>query len=163
MDRLWKRLASLAAAAICVAALLDLSFTVWIEQLTPEELRVGSIRIVWLNFGLEVVIIGLCLFMGITFIKRDRRRRAEDARINHLADVALLFGGLAHEIRNHLHALQSRIGLFRKTLATNDAALARMEKLDEIADGMEELLNNFLAFARAMSWSRSTSRRSCVK
>jgi signal transduction histidine kinase len=50
-----------------------------------------------------------------------------------------------------LHALQSRVGLLRKSLADNESALQRIERLDEIADGMEQLLTNFLTLARPAS------------
>jgi signal transduction histidine kinase len=62
--------------------------------------------------------------------------------------MALLSGGLAHEIRNHLHALQSRIGLLRKNTRDDQALTDRVEKLDEIVQAMEQIVNDFLTFAR---------------
>jgi signal transduction histidine kinase len=103
---------------------------------------------VWLNFALELTLLAGAIVLAARFLRSDREHRAGQARTEHLGAVALLASGLAHEVRNHLHALQSRIGLLRKTLAGNQLALDRIERLDEIADGMEQLVTNFLTLAR---------------
>jgi signal transduction histidine kinase len=77
-----------------------------------------------------------------TRIERDRRR------LEHLADVALLAGGLAHEIRNHLNALGTHISLLRKTAGSQDGKLLeRVEKLEQAATALDELVSDFLTLA----------------
>jgi len=133
---------------IIVLGAAGLGGTLWLSATPDDRLRSSAIAFVWSNFSLQVLLLLITLIMAVRFLKADRKLRAQRARDDHLAEVALLAGGLAHEIRNHLHALQSRVGLLRKSLAGNDVALRRLEKLDEIADGMEQFLNNFLTLAR---------------
>lgn len=122
--------------------------SLWIIATSPERVRFSALTFVWTSFALQVLLLLIAFILTVRFLNADRERRAKRAREDHLTEVALLAGGLAHEIRNHLHALQSRVGLLRKSLTDNDVALKRLEKLDEIADGMEQLLSNFLTLAR---------------
>jgi signal transduction histidine kinase len=142
------RLAWLTILGISILAVAGIAWTLWITRAPTEYLRAAAVSVVWLNFGLQMLLLALAVVVAARFLSRDRKRRAEQARTEHLAEVALLAGGLAHEVRNHLHALQSRVGLLRKSLSGNEAALRRIERLDEITDGMEQLVTNFLTLAR---------------
>jgi signal transduction histidine kinase len=151
MHQLFGRVVWLLLVAIGILVATGIGGTLWLNAVSAEALHFSAISLVWLTFAVQLLLLATALFLATRFLKADRKGRAELARTEHLAEVALLAGGLAHEVRNHLHALQSRAGLLRKSLAGNEAALRRIEKLDEIADGMEQLLNNFLTFARPAS------------
>jgi signal transduction histidine kinase len=151
MQEFMRRLAWLTTLGIVVLAIAGMGWTYWMRAVPTEQLLATAVGTVWLNFALQLTLIGIALALAFRFLTTDRKRRAEQARSEHLAEIALLASGLAHEVRNHLHALQSRVGLLRKSLAGNESALQRIERLDEIADGMEQLLTNFLTLARPAS------------
>jgi signal transduction histidine kinase len=151
MQEFMRRLAWLTTLGIIVLAIAGIGWTYWMSAVRTEQLLATAVGTVWLNFALQLTLIGIALALAFRFLTTDRKRRAEQARSEHLAEIALLASGLAHEVRNHLHALQSRVGLLRKSLAGNESALQRIERLDEIADGMEQLLTNFLTLARPAS------------
>jgi signal transduction histidine kinase len=142
------RLAWLTVLGITILAIAGVAWTLWVTSAPIESLRVLAVSVVWLNFALQLLLLAFAVAIAVRFLKSDRKRRAEQARSEHFAEVALLAGGLAHEVRNHLHALQSRVGLLRKSLANNEPTLRRIERVDEIADGMEQLVTNFLTLAR---------------
>jgi signal transduction histidine kinase len=151
MQQIMRRLAWLTTLGIVILAIAGIGTTFWMTAVPREQLLATAVGTVWLNFALQLALIGIALFLAFHFLTADRKRRAEQARNEHLAEIALLASGLAHEVRNHLHALQSRVGLLRKSFAGNESALQRIERLDEIADGMEQLLANFLTLARPAS------------
>jgi signal transduction histidine kinase len=113
-----------------------------------DTLRLRASSVIWLNVIVQFALLAVALPIAARLLRSDRRRRAAEARMQHLAELALLSGGLAHEIRNHLHALQSRIGLLRKNTRDDQALTDRVEKLHEIVQAMEQIVNDFLTFAR---------------
>jgi signal transduction histidine kinase len=119
-----------------------------VHSASPETLRFRASSLIWLNVIVQASVVAVAISIGIRLWRSDRRRQAAEARTQHLAELALLSGGLAHEIRNHLHALQSRIGLLRKNTRDDQALTDRVEKLDEIVQAMEQIVNDFLTFAR---------------
>lgn len=134
----------------CVAVLTAAGVTTWVAVRTTsaELLYNRASSIVWLNLALQIALLAITAYIAGRMFRSDRRRRATEARTWHLAEMALLSGGLAHEIRNHLHALQSRIALLRKSTQDDQSLTARVEKLDEIVQGMEQIVSDFLTFAR---------------
>jgi signal transduction histidine kinase len=135
----------LVVAVLATAAILS---TVCLIAASTATLRTIAIAIVWSCFAVQLVLLAVAVRMAMRIVQGDRRRHAAEGRTQHLAEIALMSGGLAHEVRNQLHALQTRVSLLRKALAGNESALARVDKLDEIADGMEQLLTDFLTLAR---------------
>jgi two-component system sensor histidine kinase AtoS len=79
-----------------------------------------------------------------------RRRDRKQAQAEHLAQLGLLAGGLAHEIRNTLNAMHSQIALLRKHLGTEDGSPAaeRVRQIERAVVELEELVNDLLAVAR---------------
>jgi signal transduction histidine kinase len=97
--------------------------------------------------------VGICLLLfaavaGCFWLtSRARHRDREQARVQHLAEVGLLAGGLAHEIRNTLNAMHSQIGLLRKQLPPGFDC-QRTGQLEGAVVELDQLLSDFLAFAR---------------
>lgn len=146
-----RRLAWFTTLGMVLLTIAGVGSTFWMTAVPAERLLATAVGLVWLNIALQATLVGIGLALVFRFLRADRKRHAEQARTEHLAEIALLASGLAHEVRNHLHALQSRVGLLRKSFVGNEAALQRIERLDEIADGMEQLLTNFLTLARPAS------------
>ncbi|TWU27630.1 Nitrogen regulation protein NR(II) [Bythopirellula polymerisocia] len=139
---------ALLTAALAVVLLSRIVSTLWIFRALPEEIARSVIPGLWYNFFFELMV-----FVGISLalrwlIGRDRKDRSEKARLDHLAEVATMSGGFAHEARNLLHALQTRIELLRKSAADDAKSLERVNKLDELAMDMEQLFTDFLSLAR---------------
>lgn len=136
--------------SLCATVLAAAGVITWLvaRASSAETLQYHASNVIWLNVALQIVLLIAAGYIASRLLRSDRQRRATAARTQHLAELALLSGGLAHEIRNHLHALQSRIGLLRKSTRSDEALTARVEKLDEIVQAMERILNDFLTFAR---------------
>src|SRR5689334_18613291 len=67
---------------------------------SPETLRFRASSLIWLNVIVQASVLAVAASVAIRLWGRDRGRRAAEARTQHLAELALLSGGLAHEIRN---------------------------------------------------------------
>jgi signal transduction histidine kinase len=81
---------------------------------------------------------------------RDSERRARQAE--HLAYVGTLTGGLAHEIRNPLSTLTLNLQLLREDLdrpgaQTDPRTLPRLDRLEEEARRLQQILDDFLKLA----------------
>jgi signal transduction histidine kinase len=135
---------------LCLAVFAGAGGISWgmVRAASSDTLRFRASSVIWLNVIVQVALLAVALSIAARLLRSDRRRRAAEARTQHLAELALLSGGLAHEIRNHLHALQSRIGLLRKNTRDDQPLTDRVEKLDEIVQAMEQIVNDFLTFAR---------------
>jgi len=77
-----------------------------------------------------------------------------DRLIKQYAEIAQLAGGLAHEIKNPLSTIRLNIELLVEDLAEGDSpqnkrALRKAEIVQRECVRLEELLNDFLNFARA--------------
>ena len=74
--------------------------------------------------------------------------------LDQYAEIAQLAGGLAHEIKNPLSTIRLNVGLLAEDLAEGDSpqdrrALKKIEIVQRECLRLEELLNDFLNFARA--------------
>jgi signal transduction histidine kinase len=81
---------------------------------------------------------------------RRSQRRAREAE--HLAYVGTLTGGLAHEIRNPLSTLTLNLELLREDLErpgnhTDPRALRKLDTLQQEAQRLQQILDDFLRFA----------------
>jgi signal transduction histidine kinase len=138
-------------AGVALAAFLALRITVttWAYDRVPADTRAGLMASWLLDTALTATLViataaGCCWLTG-----RVRRREREQARVDHLAEVGLLAGGLAHEIRNTLNAMHSQIALLRKQLPPEAGpACHRIAQLERAVAELEELVGEFLAFAR---------------
>lgn len=95
--------------------------------------------IVWLAAG------GVIVWLARRAAKVESDRR----RLEHLAQVALLTGGLAHEVRNHLNAFGANLSLLRQSAGQSNGELPkRIEKLEHTATALDELMDDFLTLTR---------------
>lgn len=74
--------------------------------------------------------------------------------LEQYTEIALLAGGLAHEIKNPLSTIRLNLELLAEDLDSWDApqgrrALKKLETMQRECGRLEEFLNNFLLFARA--------------
>jgi len=142
-------LAILAGAVVGVLFLLRVSITSWACKVAPADARTEllapwALDTIGTTLLLVAAVVGCCWLTG-----RARHREREQARVEHLAEVGLLAGGLAHEIRNTLNAMHSQIGLLRKQLAAGAGpACQRTGQLERAVAELEQLVNDFLTFAR---------------
>lgn len=75
---------------------------------------------------------------------------------DHLAELATLAGGLAHEIRNPLSVFSLNLDLLIEDFANPETprdrrALQRLQLLEKECGNLERILNDFLQFVRAGS------------
>jgi signal transduction histidine kinase len=104
----------------------------------------------WLLDTIGTAVLLLATAAGCVWLtRRAHRQQHERAHGEHLAQIGLLAGGLAHEIRNTLNAMYSQIALLRKHLSSVDGpACHRIDQIERAVIDLEELVGTFLAFAR---------------
>lgn len=69
-------------------------------------------------------------------------------RHEKLASLGVLAAGVAHEIRNPLTAIKTRVFLLQKKLAPNSTAYEDASLIDREIDRLERIVRDFLLFAR---------------
>jgi signal transduction histidine kinase len=111
-------------------------------------------RLAWLELGLEAAVIASGAAVAWRVVWRERLEERNRVRWGHLAEVGELASGFAHEMRNYLNATRTHVALLRKT-ATSDVegcqkCEQRIQRLDETTESLEELLADFLTFARPL-------------
>jgi two-component system sensor histidine kinase AtoS len=142
-------LAIFAGAVVAAFCLLRVSITSWACNLAAADTRTElltpwALDTIGTALLLVAAVAGCCWLTG-----RARRQEREQTRVEHLAEVGLLAGGLAHEIRNTLNAMHSQIGLLRKQLAAGAGpACQRTGQLERAVAELEQLVSDFLTFAR---------------
>jgi signal transduction histidine kinase len=85
--------------------------------------------------------------------KKRLAREAAEERASRLAFVGTLASGLAHEIRSPLSSIKLNLDLLREKLsdvgdAQRDEFDSRLRLIAREVDGLQELLTEFLSFAR---------------
>ena len=141
-------LIALISTAFVVVLASRVGSTYWASQDVTEEVAGRLTRALWFNFLAELAVM-TGVFFGVKWlVSRDRRDRFDQARREHFAEVAAMSGGFAHEARNLLNALQTRIELLRKNLGDNPKAAERVDFIEELATEMEQLFTDFLTLAR---------------
>jgi signal transduction histidine kinase len=145
----WRPLALPAGAALAAFLTLRFSVAAWVWNRAPADTRAG----LWVPWVLDTALTALLLIVTVAgccwLTSRVRRREREQTRGEHLAEVGLLAGGLAHEIRNTLNAMHSQIALLRKQLPPQAGpACERTAQLERAVVELEQLVSDFLAFAR---------------
>ncbi len=143
-------LALFAGAVVATFLLLRVCLTSWACNLAAADTRTElltpwALDTIGTALLLVAAVAGCCWLTG-----RVRRQEREQARVEHLAEVGLLAGGLAHEIRNTLNAMHSQIGLLRKQLAAEAGPVCcqRTGQLERAVAELEQLVSDFLTFAR---------------
>jgi len=84
---------------------------------------------------------------------QEAERESRDERASRLAYIGTLASGLAHEIRSPLNAMKLNLALLREMAPGIEEAkrpefTARLKIVENETDGLQELLTEFLAFAR---------------
>jgi hypothetical protein len=133
-----RSLALLTGAALAAFLLLRGGVTALACHLAPADAGAAWLPIWALDTALTaLVLLGSVAGCG-WLTARARRRDREQARVEHLAEVGLLAGGLAHEVRNTLNAMHSQIALLRKQLPPGAGADAA-RRADQIERAVAEL------------------------
>ncbi|MBI3463794.1 MAG: hypothetical protein HY000_12170 [Planctomycetes bacterium] len=88
--------------------------------------------------------------VSMRLVARASRQDRDIAKRGHLVEVGLLARGLAHEVRNSLNAIRTRIALLRKlpSGASGEVISERINALEQPVAELDELVREFLAFAR---------------
>lgn len=123
----------------------------WVSSGMQAPERQQFLHFLWLETTLDLAVWiaagGVIAWVVLRAEKMERDRR----RLEHLANMALLSGGLAHEIRNHLNALGTYISLLRKAAGQeNSELLQRITKLEQATTALDELVNDFLTLTRPL-------------
>lgn len=85
--------------------------------------------------------------------KKQLEREARNEKATRLAYIGTLASGLAHEIRSPLSAMKLNLDLLREDMNAVEAARrgdfeTRLMLISREVDGLQELLTEFLAFAK---------------
>lgn len=120
----------------------------------PEPQSPQFARIAWIELALEAVAIALGAAAAWRILGRGREEERKRARRDHLAEVGTLASGLAHEMRNYLNAVRTHVALLHKAAQADGGGCGtcqrRIQRLEATTRGLEELLNDFLTFARPL-------------
>src|SRR5438128_2477105 len=98
------------------------------------------------------------LFPGVSMAasaknRKQLEREARQEQAGRLAYIGTLASGLAHEIRSPLSAMRLNLDLLREDLAAVQESkradfAARLDLILREVDGLQELLTEFLSFAK---------------
>ncbi len=138
-----------AGAALAALFILRALVTFLLQRHMPEGSFSASLPL-WLLDTIGTALLLVATTAGCYWLtSRARRRQQEQAHGENLAQMGLLAGGLAHEIRNTLNAMHSQIALLRKYLPPEASpACQRIIPIERAVLDLEELVSEFLAFAR---------------
>jgi signal transduction histidine kinase len=134
-----------------------------VHLLVPESrleervtrLRRSLITNVFIGAGLSLLVLVVGFLYVLRMLHRTRQLEAEAQMADRLAYVGTLAGGLAHEIRNPLNAMNMNVQMLQEELedAPEDSERAR-EYIDLLEINrreimrLERLVSDFLAYAR---------------
>lgn len=136
---------AIVAGAILLLVVIRVAVAVW----AAPGVRLRLSHYLWIETAADIVV-WLAAVAAISWLAR-RAAEVESGRrrLEHLAHVAVLAGGLAHEVRNHLNALGAYISLLRKSAPSADGELVQgIEKLERVSTALDELLTDFLTLTR---------------
>ena len=136
-----------------VFLLIRLFLMFWAWSTAPESMH-PFLEQYWLLGGiLSIVPFVLAAGGAVWLLRKIRRQERSQARIEGLAEIGLLAGGLAHEIRNPLNVIQTHLSLLRRRVAQNDekAIHHKINQLERATQMLSELLTDFLSYARPPS------------
>jgi len=144
-----KRPLAIIAGAILLLVVIRIAVAIWATPGGPPGAGLRLAHYLWIETAADIVIwlaaVGAIAWLARRAAEVDSDRR----RLEHLAHVALLAGGLAHEVRNHLNALGAYISLLRKSAPSEDGELGQgIEKLEHVSTALDELLTDFLTLTR---------------
>lgn len=111
-------------------------------------------RLAWVEMAIEAAVVACGAVAAWWVVRREREQEHKRLRRDHLAEVGALASGLAHEMRNYLNAMRTHVALLRKTAGSDAQGCQKCEqrihRLEETTGSLEELLADFLTFARPL-------------
>jgi len=144
-----KRPLAIVAGAVTLLVVIRIAVAFWAWPSGAPGERLQLFRYLWIETIADITIWLAAAGAIAWFARRAAEVESDRRRLEHLAHVAMLAGGLAHEVRNHLNALGAYISLLRKAAPSADGELVQgIEKLEHVSTGLDELLTDFLTFAR---------------
>lgn len=147
-DTFRRTLVLIGSASLAVLLASQAAFTGWAWRQAPD-FRDNLLWITLVNTGVFAVVLVASLVALGQVRTSARLQDQERNRLTHLAELAIMAGGLAHEIRNTLNAMHGQIALLRKDAAQDDSRTAkRVAAIESAVVELEELVGLFLAFAR---------------
>ena len=132
--------------AIVLSIFLARSIVVPIQKLSraAEQIKSGAFGAQVKEYGTDEV--GT---LAETFNEMSLAIQARDQQVSHLADeLRLLSAGLAHEVRNPLNGMQIFLGLLKRKITADPKAHQLLEQIDAEVRSLNELVTEFLDFAR---------------
>lgn len=123
-----------------------------VDQRLADQRALAN-RLLFVTALLCLVVVAAGAGGGWLLIRRARQQDAATARLDHLAEVGKLAGGLAHEVRNPLNAMRMQIAVAKSKLrkvdgADAEAACNQLGKLEGEVLRLQDLVTNFLAYGR---------------
>jgi len=135
---------------VAAMVLVRVAGTVFTWQATGPQ----STWLAWLEMGLGVAIVAGGATAAWRLLWRQQEHEDRRVRRDHLVEVGALASGLAHEMRNYLNAMRTHVALLRKTAESDTEECRkcgqRIGRLEEATGMLEELLADFLTFARPL-------------
>ena len=123
------------------------------EQVT--RLRRSLITNVFIGAGLSLLFLVVGFLYVLRMLNRTRQLEAEAQMADRLAYVGTLAGGLAHEIRNPLNAMNMNVQMLQEELEDTPEESDRKQEYIDLLEinrreimRLERLVSDFLAYAR---------------
>lgn len=138
-----------ASIASCFIA-TRLTLLIWARRSIPALFQGQLATYWWISTLLGLFVVIVAVAGTIWLLRSSWAQERRQARIEQLAEVGLLAGGLAHEIRNPLGAMQTSIALLRRQTGPlkDEKLTTRLNRLERATQQLNELLTDFLAYAR---------------
>ena len=132
--------------AIILSIFLARSIVVPIKKLSraAEQIKAGAFGTQVEEYGKDEV--GA---LAETFNEMSLAIEARDYQVSRLADeLRLMSAGLAHEVRNPLNGMRIFLGLLKRQIPADPKAEQLIEQVDGEVHSLNELVTEFLDFAR---------------
>jgi signal transduction histidine kinase len=141
----------IAAAIVAAMVLVRVAGMVFTWQAMPDPQLPW---LAWLEMGLGVAIVSYGAAAAWRVLRGQQEHEDRRVRRDHLAEVGAMASGLAHEMRNYLNAMHTHVALLRKAAGSDAEGCQkcgqRIQRLEETTGSLEELLADFLTFARPL-------------
>ena len=153
-SRSTRQLVLIAVATVTAILLVRLAGTAFSLYAISGPGHPHFTRLAWIELGTELALLACAVAAAWWILRQERQFEQKRVRETHLAEVGVLASGLAHEVRNYLNAMHTNIALVRKAVASDtidtDRCEQRIRRLEETANSFQELLEDFLTFARPL-------------
>jgi len=127
--------------------------------LSEDEVGAGGAparaQVVWPVLGVSFLVLAVALLAGVLLshmVNRYQSLTSQFERLDRLANLGTLAGGLAHEIRNPLNAMRLNLHMLQNSIpgGTGSSVQTRqiLEDISEEVARLERLLTEFLTYAR---------------